>query len=232
MDISLLPLFSQRYDIGRAAIMVAVTGSPGSEVATYWDGSTPIDFMHLGNTEGEIAPAANSEYQTLLLPESTGPAPIKKALTGHAPTFSFNFFASKEQLAMLSPTGSASAGNEGSRLVNEQTWWLVPENLLRKRNTDGTTSPVSISLSGGIWTKDGDPFTADDTELFGLSLFLWKLHPEQAMPVYRWENVGKGNVPCTVHVLQDFTKPDGHQLWTLGADLAASGIDLEGESSS
>jgi hypothetical protein len=229
MDISLLPLFSQKYDIGRAAIMVAVTGSPGSEVPTYWDGASAVDFMHLGNTEGEIAPVANSEYQSLLLPESTGPAPIKKAITGHAPTFSFNFFATKEQLAILSPTGSASGGVESSMLVSEQTWWLVPEQLLKKGRPSAS---VALALSGGTWTKDGIAFTDEDTRLFGLSLFLWKIHTEQAMPVYRWENVGKGNVACTVHCLQDFTKPEGHQIWTLGADLATSGIDLEGETSS
>jgi hypothetical protein len=232
MDISLLPLFSQKYDIGRAAIMVAVTGSPGSEVPTYWDGAAAVDFMHLGNTEGEIAPVANSEYQTLTLPESTGPAPIKKALTGHAPTFSFNFFATKEQLAILSPSGSASGGVEGSILVAEQTWWLVPEQLLKKTNADRTVSSVALALSAGVWTKDGSAFTTEDQRLFDLSLFLWKLHPEQAMPVYRWENVGKGNVACTVHCMQDFTKPEGHQIWTLGGDLVASTIDLEGESSS
>jgi hypothetical protein len=117
-------------------------------------------------------------------------------------------------------------------LVHEQTWWLVPEQLLMKTNSDGTQTATTIDLTTGTWTKDGEAFSAEDQRLFDLSTFFWKLHAEQTMIPYRWENVGKANMAGTAHVLQDFTKPDGHQLWTIGADLSESGIDLEGETSS
>lgn len=232
MQIDLLPILSQSYDVGRVAILVAVAGSPGSEVSQYWDGASPIAFQHLGNTEGEIVPAANSEYQSLTLPESTGPATIKKYLSGHAPSFQFSAFADPRILRLLSPTGSASGGTERQRLVREQTWWLAPEQLFLKTNADGTQELVPVVFSGGAWTKDGGPLTDEDERLLGLSVFFWKVHSEQTMVPFRWENAGKSNMQGTVHVMQDFQKPDGHQLWTLGADLADSGIDLEGEASS
>lgn len=223
-DVSLLNLQDQAYDIGRAAVLRA----------PYWDGESELlaSLTHMGNTEGEVAPEANSEFSTLTLPENLGPAPLKKYLTGEAPTFELNLFVNPALLAILSPTGSASGGNTRQRRVIEHTLWIVPEQLFLKKNLDGTESEVDIGYAGGVWTKDGQPFTAEDTRLFNLGTFWWRVHFERALPVYRHEDGGKSLRSVMVHSMPDLTKPDGHQLWTMGSALAASGIDIEGATSS
>lgn len=229
-DVTLLPIFSQAYDVGRAALLLANPGTPtpSDDTIGYWDGSAPIVLDHAGNTEGELVPASNAEFSTLTLPENTGPAPIKKYLTGEAPTFSFGVFASLRSLRIFSPTGSASGGQSRQRRVKEHTLWLAPEQLFLKHNTDGTEEEVAVDPIA--LTKDGGAFSAEDQRLFDMSTFFWKVHFERATVPYRHGDGGKALAQVTCHVLADFEKPDGHELWTLGGDLATSGIDLNGGS--
>jgi len=228
-DTTLIGIFQQLYDVGRAALFLQGTGAYPSETFAYWDGADPISLLHAGNTEGEIVPAANAEYSTLTLPENTGPAPIKKYLTGEAPTFEFGVFADLRTLRIFSPTGASTGGQMRQRRVKEHTIWVAPEQLFLKKNTDGTETEVEVDPIAG--TKDGSPFEAADQALFDLSTFFWKVHFERAMTPYRHADGGKSLMQVTCHVLADFTKPDGNQLWTLGGDLDAAGISLGGESS-
>jgi hypothetical protein len=92
----------------------------------------------------------------------------------------------------------------------------------------GVQEEVPVTLTGGVWEKDGAAFTTEDQRLFDLSVFFWKVHFERAMPVYRHEDGGKALRQVTVHAMPDLTKPDGHLIWTMGSDLAGSAIDLEG----
>jgi hypothetical protein len=230
-DITLLPIFAQDYDVGRMVLLLANPGTPPDDYPQYWDGTAPIKFEHGGNTEGKVAPAANTEFSDLTLPENTGPAIIKRYVTGHKPTFTFDTFADPRRLRIFTPTGSASGGQERQRLAKAHTVWLAPEQLFIKRNADGTEVAVSLNLNAGTWTKDGDAFTAEDQRLFDLSTFFWKVMFDQLMIPYSHDNGGKANVTVTATVMGDFTKPDGHQLWTNGQDLATSGVDLEGDAS-
>lgn len=228
-DITLLPIFSQSYDIGRPILLFNKNGTPPDDDFGYWDGADAIALAYPGNTEGELVPASNAEYSVLTLPENTGPAPIKKYLTGEAPTFEVGVFASLTMLRLFSPTGSASGGQQRQRRVKEHTLWVAPEQLFLKKNADGTETEVVVDAVNR--TKDGEPFSDEDQRLFDLSTFFWKVHGERSMANYRHADGGKSLMPVTVTVMADFTKPDGNQLWTLGADLIAAGIDLGGESS-
>lgn len=229
-DFDLLPIFQQEYDVGRASLWLAGSGTFPNEVPAYWDGASPIEFFHLGNTEGEMVPAANSEYSTLTLPENAGPAPIKSYLMGHAPTFAMNGFASPRMCRLISPTGVASGGNSRQVRVLENTLWVAPEQLFLQQTAGQPDEAVQVLYSGGVWTKDGQPFTAEDQRLFDMSVFFWKVYFEVLMTPMRHENGGKSNVEFTCHVMMDTDKPEGHQLWTTGATLADSGIELDGES--
>lgn len=220
---SLINVASQTYDIGRAAIYAG----------DYWDGTGDLltTLTHIGNTEGEVNIEANEEYSMLTIPENMGPAALKKYVTGAAPSATLGVFVNPASLGLFSPTGQGSLGNMRQRRVKERTLWIVPEQLFIKPDGSGVEQEVELDLTGGVWTKDGDAFTAEDTRLFNLSIFGWKAHFERALPIYRHEDGGKSLREITIHFLQDLTKPDGHQILTVGAELAASGIDLEGDNS-
>lgn len=223
-QVNLSNLQAQAYDIGRAAVFRA----------EYWDGTTDLmaEVAHLGNTEGEITPESGAEFSSLMLPENLGPAPLKVYLTGEAPTFEFGLFMNPALAAIASPTGTRSGGTTRQRLVSEHTLWIAPEQLFLKRNpTTNIEEEVEIALAGGVFTKDGDPFTAEDQRLFDLSLFVWRGYFERALPTYRHEDGGKALRSIIFHAMPDLSKPEGFNLWMMGADLADSGIDLEGSTS-
>lgn len=221
----LINIASQAYDIGRAAIFRA----------PYWDGTTNLfddlldtRFQHLGNTEGEIAFAPNAEYSSLMIPENLGPGVLKKYLTGFAPTAEFGMFPSPTLSPILSPTGAASGGNTRQRRVKLHTLWIAPEQLFIKPNAvTNIEEEVEVTVAAGVWSKDGEAFTAEDQRLFDMSIFIWMADFTQMMPTYRHEDGGKSLTTVTLSALQDLTKAEGHQIWTMGSELVASGIDLE-----
>jgi len=219
-QVELINIGTQSYDIGRAALFYG----------PQWDGSGDLltTLQHLGNTEGEFNFEPNEEFSALTIPENMGPAVLKKYVTGAAPTAEIGVFVNPTSLPVFSPTGAGSLGNMRQRRVKRYTLWVVPEQLFLKADSNGVEQEVEIALSGGVWTKDGQPFTPEDTRLFQLSLFGWDVHFERAAPIYRHEDGGKSLRTITIHFLQDLTKPDGHQIATVGAELAASEIDLEG----
>ena len=227
----LLEIWQQSYDIGRPAIYVAGTGVYPDEVPAYWDGGDALAMFHLGNTQGEVQFAPNAEFSNLTLQENTGPAILKSYMTGTAPTFTVSVFGDPRMLRLISPTASASGGASRQTRVRPHTLWIGPEQLFILSAPGQTDQKVPVVYSGGVWTKNGSPFTTEDQRLFNMSIFCWKARFDPFMPVYRHEEAGKAHAEITCHLMHDVTKPEGHMQWTLGADLDGSGIDIGGESS-
>src|SRR5688500_13364321 len=220
----------QTYDIGRGAVFFNedVT-DPDNPIPEYWDGTGPTSFQHIGNTEGEMNLTPNDEYSILTLPENTGPGEHEAYISGAGPTFNLGVFVNPIQLRRFSPAGGASAGTRYPRRTRKNTLWVAPLQLfLAEDPATGIQDEVDVAYSGGVWTKDGQPFTAEDQRLFDMSVFLWRVRTGRLTPIYRYEDGGKALQQIPVTVMHDFTKPDGHQLYTWGFDLETSGIDLDG----
>jgi hypothetical protein len=98
----------ERFDIGRAAILRA----------PHWDGSDDLfaAMEHIGTTEGPVEIEPNEEYSDLTI-EVTGPAILKRYLSGESPSFDLGVFPDPEKMALFSPTGTASSGVTRRRLV-------------------------------------------------------------------------------------------------------------------
>lgn len=222
---SLLDLSAQRYDIGKAAVFYA----------PYWDGSGNLisALANIGVLEGPIAPTTNETYSDLKLDEQTGDGIVKRTVKGSSPSFEVGVFPSTTALSVCSATGSASGGTSRHRAVKEWTIWVVPEALLLKKNaTTGIYEPVAITFDGADFLKDGEALSVEDQELFDQSRFYWKGHWSSFIPPMQADDGGKSLGKSTWTSMLDFTKPEGHMLYTTGADLAASGIDVGGSSSS
>lgn len=221
---------TQRYDIGRAAIFVYGTESNGLITRAEWDESDPLfpGMIHIGNTEGAIEFEMNTEYSELTLPETSGPAAIKRYLTGHKPQFTIGVFPTANGMKFFSPTGKGSAGQQRRRRVKENLLWIVPEEVYLGEDVNGNVVELPLTYSGGAFLKDGDPLTDEEQELIDLSLLIWRADFEQLTPTYRHEDGGKSLKEVNVMVQQDFTKPDGAQLWLLLEEAADFGITFEG----
>lgn len=211
---------TQKYDIGRCAIF-------RSEV---WDGSTNLfdDMTHIGNTEGAVEPEPNAEYSELNLPETSGPAAIKRYLVGEKPSFNLGIFPNPTNLALFSPTGKGSAGQQRRRKVKEHTLWIVPEELFLAEDDNGNTVEKAVTFAGGVFLKDGNALTAAELELVNISMVLWRADFGRAIPAFRHENGGKSLKSVPVNVQQDFEKPDGCQLYLMVGEADDFEIDFEG----
>lgn len=212
----LLSLNAQKYDIGRAAIF----GVPGG-----WNGTDPLfdeygPMQHYGTIEGVVDPEPNPEYSELTI-ETTGPAALKRYLSGLRPTFDVNFFPNPDNMALLSPTGRASQGQQRRTLVYEHTLWIVPEELFLKRDANGTVREVSVYYDGSDWYKDGVAVVggSEDERLIESSMVIWRADFSPLTPVFNHEDGGKALKATTVTVQQDFSKPDGCQLYLVMAEL-------------
>jgi len=207
----LLAANTQRYDIGRAAIWRR----------TVWDGTDNLfdDFVHIGNTEGAIDIAVNPEYSELTLPETSGPAAIKRFLAGEHPEFELGIFPSEAGLALFTPTARGTAGLERRRTAREHTLWIVPEELFLKRDAGGNMVEVEVTYEIGEFLKDGLPLTAEEQLLVDMSMVIWRADFSRSTPLYRHEDGGKSLRSVTVRAQQDFTKPDGAQLYLIMGEL-------------
>lgn len=214
----------ERFDIGRAAILRAPA----------WDGSTDLfDAMeHIGTTEGPVEIEPNEEYSDLTI-EVTGPAILKRYLSGESPSFDLGIFPDPEKLALFSPTGTGSAGVTRRRLVAAHTLWLVAEELFLADDGTGRFVEVPVTYAGGVFLKDGSALTAAEQELVDMSIIIWKAQFGRATPRYAHEDGGKSLRTVPVQVLQDLTKPQGCQLYLLLSELEdyEYDIDLEGSGS-
>lgn len=209
--------------IGRAALFYAVTGSPAAP--TYWDGTTDLRLEHLGYTEQAIQPNANGSFSILTLPELMGDAPLRVFQKGEAPVMSFSVLCGTKALAQFfSPTGSGSGGYKRWREVSYRTIVLFPEALFLESNAEVTVG--FTKGSPGSWTVGGNAATAAQLAQIDISLWFWKTYVTRAMPLYNPEDGGRDLTGIEIRGVQDLTKPDGHQLWTLG-DPADAGIDID-----
>lgn len=209
--------------IGRAAVFYAQTSSPS--VPTYWDGTGDINLEHLGYTEGAITPTANGSFSTLTLPELMGEAPLKVYQQGEAPVLQFSVLCGTQALAKLfSPTYSGSAGYKRWRENSYITLALFPESLFIESNAE-----VAVAFtkgSPGSWTVGGNAATATQLAQIDLSIWCWKGYFTRVPPTFNPADGGKALQQVEFHLVQDLTKPDGHQLYTLG-DPADASIDID-----
>lgn len=218
---------TQRYDIGRCAIF---------HTTPPWDGSDDLFGVtalgapnsHIGNTEGAVDIAPNSEYSELTLPETSGPAAIKRFLSGDKPSFEVGVFPNPVNIAIFSPTGKGSAGQQRRRRVREHTLWIVPEELFLKEDVNGNVGEVAVTYVGGVFLKDGVPLTADEQELMDMSMLVWRADFSRATPIFKHEDGGKSLKSITVNIQQDFSKPDGCQLYLMVGEAADLGISFMG----
>jgi hypothetical protein len=221
---------TQRYDIGRAAIFVHGTEANGLITPTAWDPSDPLfsSMIHIGNTEGAIDIAMNPEYSELTLPETSGPAAIRRFLTGEKPSFTIGIFPTPNGMKLFSPTGKGSAGQMRRRRVRERLLWIVPEEVFLAEDANGNVVEVPLTYAGGQFLKDGDPVSDEEQELLDMSLLCWRCDFQRATPVYRHEDGGKSLREVEVMLQQDFTRPDGCQLFLMLEEAADFGVDFEG----
>jgi hypothetical protein len=213
-------LSNERFDIGRSAILRA----------PHWDGTGGLvalfgDLEHIGTTEGPVDIEANEEYSDLTI-EVTGPAILKRYLSGESPSFEMGVFPDPEKMALFSPTGSASAGSKRRRQVLPHTLWIVPEELFLAPDATGRMVEVPITFAAGAFLKDGDPLTADEQDLVDMSILVWKAQFGRMTPRYSHEDGGKSLKTVPVQILQDLAKPDGAQLYMVMAELETFGPEL------
>lgn len=211
----LLALNDRKYDIGKCAVFY--TDPAWDETTNLFATGGPL--VHLGTTEGEVRIAPNPEYSELTLPEATGPAALKRYLTGTRPTFSLGLFPDLDQMAVVSPTGIASLGFERQRLAKALTLWIAPEALFLEADANGFMVPVPVILDAGVWKKNSVAIAADseDERLLFMSSVIWKADFQPLTPVYRHEEGGKALSEIEVVVQTDLEKPEGcNQILVLG----------------
>lgn len=221
---------TQRYDIGRAAIFVYGTEVNGIITPAAWDESDPLfpGMIHIGNTEGAVEITMNPEYSELTLPETSGPAAIRRYLSGERPEFTIGIFPTPKSMKLFSPTNRGSAGQQRRRRVKEALIWIVPEEIFLGEDEDLNVVELPITYLGGQFLKDGEPLDDDDQELMDMSLLIWRADFGRATPVYRHEDGGKSLREVPVMCQQDFTKPDGCQLYLMMEEADEFGVTFEG----
>lgn len=199
--------------IGRAEVLV------GDPLA---DESADLELSHVGVTEEPIQAEPNDEYNTLTLPEHTGPAPIQRYYMGEAPILTFNLIAADQaSFDLMSPSGHRGAGYQAPIAVVEKTLALIPTDAIMENNIRAT---LAYTTAGG-WTVGGDAATAAQLALIDVSMWFWRVHFKRGGPLFTHDEGGKAIIPVTVEVMQDFNRPQGDQLYTVG-DPADVYIDI------
>lgn len=232
MDVRLEALSVAAAAMGRGAVLIGVNEgyTPGDPVTVEdterWDGSGPLNLAHLGNTEGEIVPAAEVATSELTFPEYTGPAAHRRFYDGESVTITVPlFFADPRLRAICSPTGKASGGYSRQRPVREHTLVIVPEQLLFDPTADAFEALTWDAGNG--FQVGGSPLTEEQERLLGLSMWFWRGSFGRQLPAFRHEDGGKVVNPVEFSVMHSPEFPDGNQLYTLG-DPTDEAIDLAG----
>lgn len=212
---------TQKYDIGRAAIF---RRDP-------WDGTGSVftGMVHIGNTEGAVEIEPNPEYSELTLPETSGPAALKRYLTGERPSFELGIFPNPANLKIFSPTGRASAGQRRRRGVREHLLWIVPEELFIGTDEKGNSVEVPVTFAAGAFKKADKELTADEQALVDMSMLIWRADFGRATPRFVHEDGGKSLRSVPVTLQQDFDRPDGCQLYLMVGEASEFDIDLSGD---
>jgi hypothetical protein len=219
---NLLDLTAIRRRIGRGVVFYAAR----------WDRDTPLVLTHLGDTEGDITTATNAEVAPLTLPELSGPAAHEADYTGENPTVEIPLYlADPALLAIVSPTGANSAGATRRRQVQEYSLVIFPEALFLKNNADGAPERKQLAFAAGAWTLDGIALTAEQTELLGLSLWIWRGYFNRAPRSFKGGagDASKAIETVSFQAMHHGVMPEGHMLYTTG-DPTEADINLDGES--
>lgn len=220
MNLSQLDLNAVKRSLGKGIVFYA----------NKWNPTTPLALTHLGDTEGDISIAPNAEVAMLTLPEVSGPAPHEADYTGEAPTIELPLYlADPSLMAVVSPSGSGSAGRTLRRAAKEYTLVVFPEALFIDDNFERAT----LAYAGGNWTLGGLALTEAQEELLATSLWFWRVVFNR--PPRRFLG-GAGDARKQIETVSCMVMhhpglPEGHHLYTLGdPSLATPTIDLEGAS--
>lgn len=215
-----------------------VIASYGRGVVFYADKWVPSDgalsLTQLGVTEGDIVVNPNSSVAGLTLPELTGPAKHDFDYLGEDPAVEIPLYlADPTLIAICSPSGSAHAGRSRRGPVKQYTVMVIPEAIFLTTNAVGIVDDTHVVAfdSGGNWTFDGSPLTADQQTLLDASFWLWRAVFNR--PTRRFRG-GAGDDKKNIETVSLITMhhpdlPEGHHLYTTG-DPFAQDIDLNGMS--
>jgi len=194
--------------------------------APYWDGATPLALNHLGETEGVIRMTPNETFAHVRMDEQRGGAKLRTWVKGQEPSIQIpTFLVDQDARAFFSPRGTGSAGFKRWRPVQYKTLMIAPEDLMWDEDT-GTYVNMTFSTADGFQINGEAPSARQDA-LIDQIVFVWKAYFESAPITYGVEQDGRALETVTGHVAPDLSKPDGHELYTFGRDLALSGIDLD-----
>lgn len=202
--------------------------------AAKWDTTSPLVMAHLGDTEGDMNIATNPEMAILTLPELTGPAGHDVDYTGENPVIEVPLYVTDPAMhALISPTGSASAGRERRGVPVEHTLAIFPENIWVDPATGRVDRTKLLSFAGGAWTFDGAALSAAKSELLDSSFWLWRATFNRPPRRFRGgAGDDKKNIETvSIQGLHHPDMPDGHHLYTTGNPFTADpSINLEGMS--
>lgn len=217
MNFSLTAFTNAAAEIGRGVVFQSL----------YWDGVADFAPTHLGETLGAIVLNPNEKVSVFTTPEISADAPRKGYVDGAAPTITVPLYiGDPTKRAILSPTGSASMGHTRRRPVTYRTLVVFPEQLAWDpafANPDGSLGAykvIAYTTAGG-WTVNGIAASAEQLRLLGHTIWAWRGWFERPNV-----NMDRGDADAAVQdaifrVAIDDTKPDGHQLITIGNPITA-----------
>ena len=218
---------------GRGVVFYATATASEADLAPVrWNPAQPLYLKHLGDTEGDITFTPNAEVSVLTTPEVSGPAPIEADYTGEAPTLEMPLYlADPTLLAIVSPNGSGSAGRSLRLAANEVTLAIFPESLFIGLDGDGVPARLTLAVSNGTWTLDGDALTPAQEGFLSVALWAWRCVFQR--PPRRFLG-GSGDArkqieSVTATLMQHPDLPEGHKLYTIG-DPELVNIALDGQS--
>jgi hypothetical protein len=213
--------------------LAAVVRSFGRGVilrAPAWDFASDLTaaLAHLADTEGNIVINTNAELAKLTLPELSGPAAIEVDYTGEDPVITVPMYLTDpEAEAIITPSGTRSAGRSRRSSPAEHTIVIIPEGVfLRDPDPDGIVEAGVLTYSGAAWLLDGSPIGAAREVLLSSSFWLWRAVFNRPPRTFFG---GSGDArkqihEVTIQSMQSPLAPEGHRLYTIG-DPALSGID-------
>ena len=190
-------------------------------ISDYWDGVADISLTWLGDTEGEITVTPTQEVVGLTATELTGSELHNAYVQGSDVTVQIPLWIADPALrATISPTGSASGGRSRRTPAAMKTMAIFPEELF----WDTTTSDYEVLAytTAGGWTVNGTALTAAQTALLGQSIWIWKGFFTSPPITYRHEEGGKAVETVSFRSIHDFTKPENHQVYTMGSPATAT----------
>ncbi len=201
--------------------------------APEWDFQSNLmaALAHLADTEGDITINTNGELAKLTTPELTGPAAIELDYTGEDPVITAPFYLTDPATeAIISPSGTRSAGRERRSAPATHTLVIIPEGVfLRDPDVDGIVEAgvLSYNTAAQEFRLDNVALDARRQQLLESGTFWgWKCVFNRPPRVFFG---GAGDArkqihEVTIQLMHHPDAPNGHHLYTIG-DLTDFGID-------